>query len=75
MSTESSLESRLPIETQSVALGAGRIGLVVVDAGVGFTREGNLADPERIENFLSGLDRGGHLPGVCRSPDPDYEAP
>ncbi len=40
------LESRLPIETQVVALGTGNVGLVVVDAGVAFTRSGALAAPD-----------------------------
>lgn len=39
------LETRLPISLSTVELGEGPVGLVVVDAGVGFTREGNLADP------------------------------
>ena len=44
----SSLSERLPIQTQTMSLGTGAVGLVIVDAGVGFTREGNLADPERM---------------------------
>ena len=43
-----SLEERLPVQMESITLGDGAIGLVVVDAGVGFTRHGNLADPERM---------------------------
>jgi nicotinamidase-related amidase len=43
-----SLTHRLPIELGHLALGEGPIGLVIVDAGVGFTREGNLADPEHM---------------------------
>ena len=49
----STLEERLPIQLQSIALGEGPIGLVVVDAGIGFTREGNLADPERMIPMVS----------------------
>ena len=49
----STLEERLPIQLQSIALGEGAIGLVVVDAGIGFTREGNLADPERMIPMVS----------------------
>ncbi len=44
----SSLEERLPVQLQEVELGPGPVGLVVVDAGVGFTREGNLADPTHM---------------------------
>ncbi len=42
------LEERLPLSRTTVALGGGPVGLVVVDAGVGFTREGNLADPTHM---------------------------
>jgi nicotinamidase-related amidase len=44
----SDLFGRLPLNTQHLALGEGNVGLVVVDAGVGFTREGNLADPTHM---------------------------
>lgn len=44
----SDLYTRLPLTTQTVGLGTGNVGLVVVDAGVGFTREGNLADPTHM---------------------------
>ncbi|MEZ4470330.1 MAG: isochorismatase family protein [bacterium] len=44
----STLEERLPIALAPVSLGAGAVGLVVVDAGVGFTRTGNLADPTHM---------------------------
>jgi nicotinamidase-related amidase len=41
-----SLETLLPLTiTPAVALGAGPVGLIIVDAGVAFTREGNLSDP------------------------------
>ncbi len=43
-----SLETRLPISLLTVELGTGPVGLVVVDVGVGFTREGNLADPTHM---------------------------
>lgn len=39
---------QLPLNLQTVTLGTGNVGLVVVDAGVGFTREGNLADPTHM---------------------------
>ena len=42
------LEERLPVTLAPVALGDGPVGLVVVDAGVGFTRTGNLADPTHM---------------------------
>lgn len=41
-----SLETRLPIQTELVELGSARVGLVIVDAGVAFTREGNLSAPD-----------------------------
>jgi nicotinamidase-related amidase len=42
----SDLKTLLPVTlTPEVALGAGPVGLVIVDAGVAFTREGALADP------------------------------
>ncbi len=45
----STLAQRLPFTLCTVQLPpSGNIGLVVVDPGVAFTREGNLADPERM---------------------------
>jgi len=38
----------LPVAPEPFVLGDGPIGLVVVDPGVGFTREGNLADPTHM---------------------------
>jgi len=38
----------LPVTPEPFTIGDGPIGLVVVDPGVGFTREGNLADPEHM---------------------------
>lgn len=69
-----SLEERLPISLATVELGAGPVGLVVVDAGVGFTREGNLADPkhmvpmvQRIAETWQALDAelGARLHTLC----------
>ena len=34
----SELQARLPVHPVIVTLGAGPVGLIVVDAGVGFTR-------------------------------------
>jgi len=42
------LSELLPVETAEVPLGDAPVGLVIVDAGVAFTREGNLADPEHM---------------------------
>ncbi len=42
------LSELLPISLSPLALGEGPVGLVIVDAGVAFTREGNLADPEHM---------------------------
>ena len=53
----STLEERLPIQLESISLGDGHVGLVIVDAGVGFTREGNLADPERMIPMVSRIDQ------------------
>ena len=44
----STLTQRLPITPTTMALGEGPVGLVIVDAVVGFTREGALADPQRM---------------------------
>jgi nicotinamidase-related amidase len=44
MTDAQGLEARLPLSLQTVVLGQGNIGLVIVDAVVGFTRRGNLAD-------------------------------
>ncbi len=51
-----SLETRLPIEMSALALGDGPVGLVIVDAGVGFTREGNLADPTHMVPMVQAID-------------------
>ena len=50
------LASRLPIQLDSIELGKGPIGLVIVDAGVGFTRQGNLSDPERMIPMVRRID-------------------
>ena len=42
------LTERLPFTLAPVSLEGSRVGLVVVDAGVGFTREGNLSDPTHM---------------------------
>lgn len=52
-----SLFERLPLTTETVALGDGNVGLVVVDAGVGFTREGNLADPTHMVPMVHAIGR------------------
>ena len=56
------LTELLPFETSTVDLTGARVGLVIVDAGRGFTREGNLADPvhmvpmvERILEYTEAL--------------------
>jgi len=51
-----SLETRLPIEINDLSLGDGPVGLVIVDAGVGFTREGNLADPTHMVPMVKAID-------------------
>lgn len=43
-----SLEARLPLHLETVHLGAEPVGLVIVDAVVGFTRRGNLADARHM---------------------------
>lgn len=48
MSGPSELETLLPLTLQSVDLGQGTVGLIIVDAVVGFTRRGNLADAEHM---------------------------
>jgi nicotinamidase-related amidase len=42
------LADLLPISLSPVPLGDDPVGLVIVDAGVAFTREGNLADPTHM---------------------------
>ena len=54
--SDARLEARLPFDTQTLALGDGPVGLVVVDAGVGFTREGNLADPTHMVPMVRRID-------------------
>ena len=49
------LEQRLPIQTETLAIGDGAVGLVIVDACVGFTREGHLADPERMVPMVQAI--------------------
>lgn len=45
----SDLHTLLPVNIEApIALGEAPVGLVVVDAGVAFTREGNLADPTHM---------------------------
>ena len=81
-----SLFDRLPLSTQTVALGAGNVGLIVVDAGVGFTREGNLSDPthmipmvRRIGETWRALDKaiGARLYTLCflDTHEPDIPEP
>ena len=50
-----SLGDLLPFATRPVDLSTGLVGLVVVDPGVGFTRSGNLADPERMLPMLAAI--------------------
>lgn len=42
------LSALLPVAPAPVPIGPGRVGMVVVDAGVAFTRRGNLSDPEHM---------------------------
>ena len=51
-----SLETRLPIEMNALSLGSGPVGLVIVDACVGFTREGSLADPTHMVPMVQVID-------------------
>ena len=80
------LEEKLPIELKTVNLGDGPVGLVIVDAGVGFTREGNLADPthmipmvQRIGATWKALDQaiGTRLHTLCflDTHEPDIPEP
>lgn len=48
MTDAQGLEARLPLSLQTVDLGQGTVGLIIVDAVVGFTRRGNLADAEHM---------------------------
>ena len=50
------LEERLPICLTSVDISQGAVGLVVVDAGVGFTREGLLSDPTHMIPMVHRID-------------------
>ena len=50
------LEERLPICLTSVDISQGAVGLVVVDAGVGFTREGLLSDPIHMIPMVHRID-------------------
>ena len=50
------LKERLPVQLAAVPLGAGPVGLVIVDAGVAFTREGNLADPTHMVPMVRRID-------------------
>lgn len=68
------LSALLPIQPQVLALGQGPVGLVIVDAGVAFTRRGSLSDPEhmvpmvhRIAHIWHDLDRrlGDRLHTLC----------
>lgn len=56
----STLEQRLPLKREIVSLGDGPVGLVVVDAGVGFTREGALADPRHMVPMVAAIARQFH---------------
>lgn len=46
----------LNVELAPVPLGRGPVGLVIVDAGVAFTREGALADPEHMVPMVGRID-------------------
>ncbi|MEE2788161.1 MAG: isochorismatase family protein [Myxococcota bacterium] len=50
------LEARLPISLDAIQLGDGPVGLVIVDAGVGFTREGPLSDAARMVPMVKRID-------------------
>ncbi len=56
MSAPDPLAARLPFDTHTVALGDGPVGLIIVDAGVAFTREGNLADPTHMVPMVRRID-------------------
>jgi nicotinamidase-related amidase len=49
------IASLLPFTPRPVDLAGSTVGLVVVDPGVGFTREGNLADPARMLPMLAAI--------------------
>jgi nicotinamidase-related amidase len=51
------LESALPVTVGRAKLPAGDVGLVVVDAVVGFTRTGCLADPVSMAPMVEAIDR------------------
>lgn len=53
-----SLEAHLPVVLHPVDVaGAARVGLVIVDPGVGFTRSGALSDPERMAPMIGAIDK------------------
>jgi nicotinamidase-related amidase len=51
-----SLNDTLPVQLSPVPLGEGPVGLVLVDAGVAFTRQGALADPEHMVPMVRTID-------------------
>ncbi|MCB9526187.1 MAG: isochorismatase family protein [Myxococcales bacterium] len=55
--SDARLTDLLPYTAQPLALGEGPVGLVIVDAGVAFTREGNLADPTHMIPMVRAIDR------------------
>jgi nicotinamidase-related amidase len=61
------IEDLLPVSSREVTL-SGRVGLVVVDPGVAFTRRGALSDPERM---LPMLRRVGEEYRALRAAFPD----
>jgi nicotinamidase-related amidase len=52
----SSLAVLLPFDTHDIELGPGTVGLVVVDPGVAFTREGSLADAVSMKPMVDRID-------------------
>jgi nicotinamidase-related amidase len=50
------LQRALPVQLSRPPLPEGRLGLVVVDAVVGFTRQGNLSDPTSMGPMVQAID-------------------
>ena len=52
----SGIDPRLAVASVDVDLAGRRVGLVIVDAGVAFTRQGALSDPERMVPMVRRID-------------------
>lgn len=61
------LQQALPVEISRVHLPEGNIGLIIVDVVQGFTREGNLSDPESMAPMVEVVD------GLARDLDRDLD--